>query len=62
MLMVFVMIPFLWIRRKSMKSKEILRNSATITLAMFFAYVIAGSIGFQRVAAFVTGLVRKGAF
>ena len=30
-------------------------------LAKFFAYVISGSIGFQRVAVLAIGLIRKGA-
>ncbi len=40
---------------------EIHRNPATISLVKFFAYVIAVSIGFQRVAMFALGLIRKGA-
>ena len=40
---------------------EIRRNPATIALAKFLAYVIAGSIGFRRVAVLAIGLVRKGA-
>ena len=40
---------------------EICRNTATIALAKFFAYIIAGSIGFQRVAVPAIGSVRKAA-
>ena len=36
---------------------EICQNQATIELAMFFVYVIAGSIGFQRVVVPVIGAV-----
>ena len=63
--MVFVKTPYLWIRRKIegiegnrlIREREIRRNTATIVLANFyFAYAIAYSIGFERVAP-----VRKGA-
>ena len=40
---------------------EIRRNPATIALAKFFVYVIAGSNGFERVVVLPIGLVRKGA-
>ena len=41
---------------------KIRRNPATIALAKFFVYVIAGSNAFERVAVLPIGLVRKALF
>ena len=41
---------------------EIRQNPATIVLAKFFVYVIAGSDGFERVAVLPIGSVRKAPF
>ncbi len=63
MLMVFV-IPYLRIRLKSKESKEIdsaEEGKLVDRIDQLFAYVIAGSIGFERVAVLAIGLVRKGA-
>ena len=46
---------------RALRKEKIRRNRATIALAEFFAHVIAGSIGFQRVAVLEIGSVRKGA-
>ena len=43
------------------KIGEIRLNPATIALAKFFANIIAGSIGFRRVAELAIGFVRKAA-
>ncbi len=44
-----------------LRVEELRRNPATIALANFFAHVIVGSIGFQRVALRAIGFVRNGA-
>ncbi len=62
------MAPYLRIHRKRRIQRksthfgwwEIRRNQATIALANFFAYVIAGSIGFQRVAVVAIGRFERG--
>ena len=64
----FVVTPYMRIRRKSKESNEIdrfgWRKFAEIRRQShwqsFFAYVITGLIGFQRVVVLTIGLVRKG--
>ena len=61
----FITTPYLRIHRKWKELKEIdpkiRRNLVTVAWAKSFTYIIAGSIGFERVAVVTIGLVRKGA-
>ena len=42
-------------------NRSLWKGGRTIAMAKFFVHVVAGSIGFQRVAVLAIGLVRKGA-
>ena len=44
------------------RAEELRLNPATIALAKFLTYIIAGSNGFERVAVLPIGSVRKAAF
>ena len=44
------------------RERDIRPYPATTALATCFVYVIAGSIGFERVSVLTIGLVRKGLF